>query len=79
MSADQSDESVKNKELELIPKWFTQAIALVLILAAGMLVAYVGEFGISLSGRQDVWGQFGDFWRSFESYIEFHGIDCSFN
>lgn len=61
MSADQSDESVKNKELELIPKWFTQAIALVLILAAGMLVAYVGEFGISLSGRQDVWGQFGDF------------------
>ncbi len=45
----------------MIPFWLTALVFAVALLAIGMLVAYAKTFGPILSNKQDIWGQFGDY------------------
>lgn len=46
---------------KVVPLWLSVMIGAVSLLAVGLLSLYVYSFGTSFSGKQEVWGQFGDF------------------
>jgi uncharacterized membrane protein len=49
------------EESSVVPAWLQLMIGLVALSALIMLVKYLVTFGVSTSGSQEVWGQFGDF------------------
>lgn len=45
----------------VVPVWLQIMIGLVALSALTMLLKYLATFGVTASGSQEVWGQFGDF------------------
>jgi hypothetical protein len=56
-----SNAGSKEKSRSIIPPWLILLVIGVGTLTLVMLTLYVKTFGTELSNKQDVWGQFGDF------------------